>query len=298
MPAVSVIIATYNQAYYLRRALESLFKQTYCDFEVVIIDDGSTDNTKEIIKPFSRKVRYIYQENKGRGAARQRGTDESRGEYVAFLDSDDEWFPEKLEKQMDYVKKNNFTGLLHTRVIIVDKNGKELKKENNSLNRLYGYLIKNGFTYVNFLYRCTLFLSTVILPKKLVLHAGGFRRDYRVLEDFDFLLRLVRLSRVELLNEPLAYYRHHPQNAWQAARREVQKMYLLIFAEQLLNLSDITNLRERRKAERYIYDALINFSYDMKDKNMAFRYMKEFIKKRPLGILRIKQFKNLLKLFG
>ena len=103
-PTVSVIIPTYNRAHLVGRAIQSVLEQTYKDFELIVIDDGSNDNTEYIIKEFQKKdkrIKYIaYKKNKGGSAARNAGIKSSKGEYIAFLDSDDEWLSEKLEKQI------------------------------------------------------------------------------------------------------------------------------------------------------------------------------------------------------
>ncbi len=103
MPKVSVVIPTYNRARLLKRAIQSVLNQTYQDFEIIVVDDGSTDNTEEIVRSFGDpRIRYIgHGENKGEAAARNAGIKAARGKYIASQDSDDEWLPEKLEKQME-----------------------------------------------------------------------------------------------------------------------------------------------------------------------------------------------------
>ncbi len=96
-PRISVVIPTYNRARYVAEAVESVFAQTFKDYEVIVVDDGSTDNTKEVLDPYMGRIRYVRQENRGVGAARNRGISEARGEFVAFLDSDDVWEVEALE---------------------------------------------------------------------------------------------------------------------------------------------------------------------------------------------------------
>lgn len=99
-PLVSVVIPTYNRAKVLERALKTALSQTYQNIEILIVDDGSTDNTEAALTPFRDQVRYFYQQNQGASAARNRAIQEARGKYIAFLDSDDEWLPTKLEKQI------------------------------------------------------------------------------------------------------------------------------------------------------------------------------------------------------
>ena len=108
MAAVSVIITTYNRAHLVGKAIKSVLNQTFQDFELIVVDDGSTDNTEEVINSFNdTRIRYIrHKINKGGNAARNTGLRNSKGEYIAFLDSDDEWLPEKLERQLEVFKKS------------------------------------------------------------------------------------------------------------------------------------------------------------------------------------------------
>ncbi len=106
MPAVSVIIPTYNSAHFVVEAVESVLAQTWQDLEIVVIDDGSTDETAAVMTRFGPPVRYIQQRNGGVAVARNKGIRESSGKYIAFLDADDTWLPEKLEKQIELLEKD------------------------------------------------------------------------------------------------------------------------------------------------------------------------------------------------
>ena len=107
MPKVSVIIPTYNYGKYIEKAIDSVLAQTYKDFEIIVVDDGSTDNTREIIETrYKDKVRYFYQENKGAPVARNKGIKESMGEYLVFLDADDWLMPMALLSRLEYLKKH------------------------------------------------------------------------------------------------------------------------------------------------------------------------------------------------
>ena len=99
-PKVSVVIPTYNSSQFIVETLESVFAQTYKDYEIIVVDDGSTDNTKEVLQPYTSRIKYIYKENGGPASARNVGIKSAQGEYIAFLDSDDRWLPEKLEKHI------------------------------------------------------------------------------------------------------------------------------------------------------------------------------------------------------
>ena len=118
-PSVSVVIPTYNRARYVKKAIESVLAQTFTDYEIIVIDDGSTDNTKDLLQPFFSKIIYIFQENKGVSAARNVGIIAAKGEWIAFLDSDDEWDRRKLKKQLKFNLENkldvSFTNFVFNR---------------------------------------------------------------------------------------------------------------------------------------------------------------------------------------
>ena len=106
MAKVSVIIPTYNRAEYVTHAIDSVLAQTYTDYEIIVVDDGSADNTKDVLLPYMDRIRYIYQENAGLSAARNTGIKAAKGDWIAFLDSDDEWLPGKLAVQMRAVERH------------------------------------------------------------------------------------------------------------------------------------------------------------------------------------------------
>ena len=125
MPKVSVIIPTYNRAHLIGRSIQSVLNQTYQDFEIIIVDDGSTDDTEDVIRNFndSRIIYIRHKENKGPSAARNTGIKASKGEFIAFQDSDDEWFPEKLDKQIEAFEMNPGFGIIYTDMLRIDKEG-------------------------------------------------------------------------------------------------------------------------------------------------------------------------------
>ncbi len=121
---VSVILPTFNRAHLICEAIDSILNQTYRDFEIIVVDDGSTDNTTEVLQRYSDRITYIKQENKGPGDARNRGIAEAKGEYIAFLDSDDIWFKDKLELQVAVMEKLPEIGFLCSDFCIL-KDGEE-----------------------------------------------------------------------------------------------------------------------------------------------------------------------------
>ncbi len=122
-PLVSVIIPTYNRAALVVQAVQSALNQTYTNMEIIVVNDGSTDNTPEILKEYEGKIKYVYQERSERSKARNEGFRHSTGSYIAFLDSDDLWLPTKIEKQVEVLNKKADVGLVYVGGQFIDTKG-------------------------------------------------------------------------------------------------------------------------------------------------------------------------------
>ena len=151
MPKVSVIIPAYNCAHYICHAVDSVLAQTFPDFELVVVDDGSTDNTRELLKQYGSQIKYIYQQNKDMTAARNTGINHSSGEYIAFLDSDDIWLANKLERQIVLLDQAPEVGLVYCWHYYIDPAGNRCQFYDNTIgrsfesgSRLYEKLIDNS----------------------------------------------------------------------------------------------------------------------------------------------------------
>jgi glycosyltransferase involved in cell wall biosynthesis len=127
MPRVSVVIPAYNRAHFLPEVVESALAQTYRDFEVIVIDDGSTDNTPEVASRFPPAVRYYRQENQGLSAVRNKGIELARGEYIIFLDSDDVLLKDALEKSVLFLDQHPEAGFCHGQFCTIDVNGRPMR---------------------------------------------------------------------------------------------------------------------------------------------------------------------------
>src|SRR5712672_3063531 len=126
MPKVSIIIPAYNQARFLGVAIESALRQTFSDLEVIVIDDGSTDQTRQVAAGFGDRIRYIHQDNTGLPGARNRGIRESSGEYLCFLDSDDFYHPDKLQRQVELLDADPEIGFVYCDIVTTDEAGQPL----------------------------------------------------------------------------------------------------------------------------------------------------------------------------
>lgn len=183
---VSVILPTYNRKNVIERAINSVMNQSYADWELIIVDDGSVDGTEEYIKQFfcSGKTVFLRQINRGVSAARNRGVSQAQGEYIAFIDSDDEWTSCKLERQIDFFKKNNGVGLVFSNVTIINPDGSQSEKPElfpHSEDAIFG--LKEIFVDP------FLGVPTVMMTKKLFEAVGGFNESLRAAEDVDLFLR-------------------------------------------------------------------------------------------------------------
>lgn len=211
---VSVIIPTYNRESYLKCAIDSVLRQSCQDFEIIVVDDGSTDNTRELvskyIEDFPEKISYFYQENRGPAAARNKGIREAHSEYIGFLDSDDEWLPEKLEKSLRFLKVNNFDWVATASYKIgLDHKDMELRLIDgrflDSLNSKRLNLLKNGLFFFSSL---PLYLPSVLLKAICFKQTGLFDESFKVGEDTDLWLRLEESKFAGgYLDEPLFRYR-------------------------------------------------------------------------------------------
>jgi len=198
---ISVIIPTYNCAPYITEAIDSVFHQTCHDYEVIIIDDGSTDATRTIIESRYQTVRYFYVENNGVASARNYGIAKAHGDLIAFLDADDIWLPEKLEKQMELFNKNEELGMVFTENSYFDEHGILANTLNKQERLMHGDIVRNIFLHS---YVVT---STVMVRTSVFDTIGLFDEGLLVAEDDNMWMRIGMKYGIALLDEPLVRYR-------------------------------------------------------------------------------------------
>lgn len=207
-PEVSVIIPTYNCEKYIVEAVGSVLKQTYQDFEVIVVDDGSTDNTKNVLTPYSDRITYIYQANAGPAAARNVGIINSKGKYIAFLDADDVWNEKKLQIQVDCFKKD-------PRIDLVCSDSERFSDGGVLSGTKLGKIrVPKELTFEKLLYQNYIQTLTVMVRRECLEKVGCFdeSKDLSYVEDYDLWLRVARSYKIEYLDQPLARYRFQPQN--------------------------------------------------------------------------------------
>lgn len=207
-PKISVIIPTYNRADLLPRAINSVLNQTFQDFELIIVDDGSTDNTKQVVQEFQNKdsrIKYIWQENSGGPAGpRNIGIRHSEGEYIAFLDSDDEWLLEKLEKQLKLFKnsKKKNLGFVGCNALIVNEKTGIKKKYNTPTYHndeiFFKKLLENNFIYS---------VGSLMIRKEVFNNIGLYDESLTTGEDWDLILRIAQKYSFDFI--PKSLFIHH-----------------------------------------------------------------------------------------
>lgn len=254
-PMVSVIIPTYNCAYYVSKAINSVLNQTYKNYEIIIIDDGSVDNTKIIIEQYLMypNVHYIYQKNKGLAAARNTGIRNSTGEYIALLDADDYWSSQKLEKQMEIFESNPDITLVHSNMYLLNENDdKNFKKYSMNLNY-------NGLSS-NMLFKKLLFWEADILAPTIVIKKIAFERigyfdenlSYIGCEDREFCLRVTRVFKTFFLDEYLAYYMIRSNSM---CRDEIKMQKARAYVIQK-TVNETPHFKNKKRVKEIIYSKL------------------------------------------
>ena len=192
---ISVIIPTYNRAFRLRNALRSIYAQTLKPMEVLVIDDGSTDETGEMIKSEFPQVRYIPTKSKGVSHARNVGIRASRGQWIALLDSDDEWLPGKLAAQVELIKRNPGYRICHTEEIWI--------RHGVRVNQMDKHRKSGGRIFQDCLPLCVISPSSVMIERSLLKDVGLFDEKLIVCEDYDLWLRICAREPVLFVEEPL-----------------------------------------------------------------------------------------------
>ena len=207
-PKVSINLCCYNSEKYLEETLQSIFTQTFTDWELVIVNDGSTDSTEEIIKRYSRNGRrivYRYQPNAGLGNARNKATQLSSGEYLAFIDHDDLWMPEKLEAQIKLFEQNPTLGLVYCDGYTIDSLGNLIiqysSKHPLARGNIFNQLVRNSFIPP----------ASAVIKRSVFNEVGPFPA-FQTAEEYDLFLKITYQYPADFVAAPLFKYRSHEDN--------------------------------------------------------------------------------------
>lgn len=221
MKKVSVIIPAYNKAEYTRRTVDSVLAQTYPDIEIIVVDDGSSDTTAQVMTQYAQRINFVRKANGGCCSARNEGIRRCTGNYVVFLDCDDLLCPEKVERCIDYLEKNPRFGFVYTGAYFIDEHDKIVGQYAHPQSR--EGLITSKLILGNFI--CN---STVLVKRPILEKAGFFDEKIFTPADWDMWLRLSEIAQAGFLQEPLTKYRiadNYIFNRLALARQE--EMYVL-----------------------------------------------------------------------
>jgi glycosyltransferase involved in cell wall biosynthesis len=207
-PVVSVILPTYNRGHFIAEAVESVLSQSFTDFEIIVVDDGSSDNTAEVMQGIADpRVIYLRQANQGRSNARNHALSRARGRYIAFLDSDDLFMPGKLAMQVEYLDAHAGTGMVYTSAHCIDYSGNPLAE--NYRASVSGWI----YTSIAFFRPVTITLPTVMARRELFEKAGGFDENMHRFEDTDMWRRISKLARIDAMPAFTCLLRTHTENS-------------------------------------------------------------------------------------
>jgi glycosyltransferase involved in cell wall biosynthesis len=275
-PTVSTIIPTYNRAHLIGRAIQSVLNQTYQNFEIIVVDDCSTDNTWEVIKEFiesEKRIQYFkHNENKGGSAARNTGIKMAKGDYIAFLDSDDEWLPGKLEKQLKIFKNNSVqVGAIYSGFQYIYQKGIDMDKRHIPKNRGYIYkdlLMKN----------CVGSASTLLIKKECFDKVKLFDKSLPSCQDYDMWIRIAKYYEFDFVKESLVKYQVHDNQISTnlstviKGEKKIINKYLkelkkspIIYSEHCFFLGNkLCHAAEMREGRKYLFKAIIIYPFCMK----------------------------------
>jgi glycosyltransferase involved in cell wall biosynthesis len=242
-PMVSVIIPSYNCDVYILETVTSVLNQSYKDIELIVVDDGSTDRTREIVASFGAPVRLVTQDNARVCAARNRGISEAVGQYICLMDHDDYWFPHKLEQQVALLQAHPEAGVVYSAFILwdADANGRYPEPASFDLAEFSDGIDPDlsGWIYHQFLLDCWLLTSTGMFRREVFERCGNFDINLPYSEDWDLWLRISRKYQFLKQQKPSTLYRQHPRQGNRVVRMFDYRTELLIKASQVWGLCSV-----------------------------------------------------------
>jgi len=215
-PKISVIIPSYNHEKYINESVQSVLNQTYQDFELIITDDGSTDKTVSKIKEFKDKriKLFTFKKNRGGVIATHNCLHYAQGEYIAFLNSDDTFLPNKLERQLKYLSGHPHVAAVFSYVEVIDENSKTFTDKNHFYYNIFRQLNRSRYKWLNYFFNegnCLCYPS-VMMPKKTLKETGPLDSRYVVLTDFDYWIKICLKNEIHIIQEKLIKFRVRNDN--------------------------------------------------------------------------------------
>ena len=226
-PLISVMMPTYNNAKYIGQAIDSIYAQNYGNIEIIIVDDGSTDNTKEVVQQY-KDIKYFYIEHKGIPFARNVALENAKGEYIAFLDSDDYWLPNKLNTQMQYFKEHPDCEIVFTKYENFFENEYVKKKK----RAIYEKNSEDKFKH---------YLPSSLVKKELFEKYGNFDENFKTGEDTEFVTRIKenKMNIEHFINNVFYRRRLHGKNITLIQNPKYSKFLMDLFRKKVLKEENI-----------------------------------------------------------
>lgn len=276
----SVLIAAYNHGRYIREALQSVFTQTIKDFEIIIIDDGSLDNTRTIIENEIKirsdfSIKFLFQENQGLSSTRNRAIKESKGDYIAFLDSDDVFYSQKIEKSFQYLDSHPEIAGVYSDITLIDQDGQFLR-EWLKYKKHFG----EGNIYINLIYECFFIPGSVVFRREVFDKVGGFDPNIKSVEDIDMWLRICRSYKVGVIREPLLKWRIHANNTSKDVVLALENI-IKVYEKQLKD--GRTNKTARTLFNQRLVEKYADLGHHYQEKGRALEAIAQFRKSLQYG---------------
>lgn len=247
-PTVSVVIPTFNRATFVSEAVASVLKQSYQKFELIVIDDGSTDSTAEIVNSFKdQRLIFIKQENRGRSAARNRAIALSRGTFITFLDSDDVYLVDKLERQVHFMESHPDIAMTYTSALCMNESGDLFPEKYEAT------VCRRSREDIAFYLPSTITLPTVMVRREVFDSVGGFDESMSRFEDTDMWRRISRCHRIEAIQEYTCKLRTHRDNCLSSQDPDYIHSALDYYASKILREDSELSILARRRGVARIY---------------------------------------------
>jgi glycosyltransferase involved in cell wall biosynthesis len=265
-PLVSVIVPTYNCAAFLADTLDSVLGQDYAPLEVIVVDDGSTDGTRDVLARYAGRIRIFEQSNSGPAAARNLAVSKSKGVYLAFLDGDDLWLPGKLSYQMAYFASHPDVHVVYGEWLVwrPDEHGRYAPIVMPPPDRHIEVDDENsGWAYTKLITgECILHIIATVIHRSVFDRVGGFDESLRTGSDYDFWVRISRYYRVTKLRQVVAVYRHHASSVTYTLRTENNGYRLIRRAIELYGIRDgAGNEADARAVQKTLADLALTHGY-------------------------------------
>ena len=267
---ISVVIPTYNRKHYIRQCIESVLCQTLPVYEIIIVDDGSTDDTIGVISDYikSGTIKYLHQDNAGVSAARNAGFALSSGTHIAFLDSDDLWKCAKIQEQVAFLKENPQIKFVHNDVELIDGNSSNIE---NIENRDFS---AEGFCFDYVMQCCSINISSALIDRIILEHVGVFDTRLSGSEDYELMMRIAYCSEIGRINKKLSCYRIHSSST-SSDRLEILLQAIraidVLLSKNIID-AKYSNLLYNHKSHFYYRLAKRAF-YELNDRKKAFLFI-------------------------